>query len=142
LLWALTALLFVGLAVGSATDLGRDITSLGRHEAFSGGWYEARRKVQALAILGLGAGWLVGVAAIVRRYPRGRRRFLPPAMIGSAVVAYVGIRLVSLHQVDGLLYRRAVAGVEVGTWLELAGVATAFAITAMLAARPDRHSAT
>jgi len=37
-------------------------------------------------------------------------------------MCFVGIRLVSLHQIDGLLERRHVAGVRVGAVLEVVGV--------------------
>jgi hypothetical protein len=45
-----------------------------------------------------------------------------------ALVAFAAVRLVSLHQVDALLYRRRIHGVKVDAVIELAVLATAIVL--------------
>jgi hypothetical protein len=128
--WLLSAVVFLGLAVARAADLGSLITQLGRNEAFSQGWYSHRRRFQALTIAAIGATWVIVVAASLWRVPARRRRYLPAALAQFTLMCFIGIRMISLHQVDSLLYRREVAGARVGTLLELVLLAIAVAATA------------
>jgi hypothetical protein len=134
--WFLTAGLFVIVAVGRAADLGQWVTQLGRGEAVSHGWYHHRRKVQVALVGAIGATCLVTVVVAMFRLPARRRRYLPAAVVVFTLMCFEGVRLVSLHQIDALLYRRHIGGVEVGTILELIGVSIAVAIT-FWQPRPD-----
>jgi hypothetical protein len=127
--WFLTGALFLFMAIGRATDLAGWATSLGRDEALTQGWYDHRRKFQALAVGSLGAIWFVTVGLALWRVPERRRRYLPAAVVSFTLMCFAGIRLVSLHQVDSVLYRREIAGSQVGGLLELAGIAVAIAVT-------------
>ena len=51
------------------------------------------------------------------------------ALLSFTIGCFAGIRTISLHQVDGLLYRRFLAGAKLGTVVELALLAVAFAVT-------------
>jgi len=127
--WVLTAGLFLMMVVGRAANLGGWATSLGRSEALSQGWYLHRRKFQVIAVGSIGAAWFVTVVVALLRVPARRRRYLPAATVVFTLMCFAGIRVVSLHQIDGLLYRRHLAGVKVDAILELFGVAVATAIT-------------
>jgi hypothetical protein len=71
-------------------------------------------------VVGLvGAGWFVAVSVACLRTPERRRRYLPMGLAVVTLAAFVAIRLVSLHQVDSVLYRRHIEGVRVGTLIEL-----------------------
>jgi hypothetical protein len=128
--WLLTAAVFLAMAIGRAADLGGLATEFGRSEARSQGWYNDRRRIQAVVIGLLGATWLVVVAVSLVKVPARRRRYLPAALAVFTLMCFVAIRLVSLHQVDSLLYRRQIAGAQVGTVVELALLAIAAALTA------------
>ena len=128
--WLLTAGVFAIMAVGRATDLSDLITRLGRDQAYACGWYEHRRRIQAAAIVVVGAAWIVTVAVAVWRVPARRRRYLPAFIAQFTLVCFVGVRMVSLHQVDSLMYRREIARAQVGTLVELALLAIAVALTA------------
>ena len=127
--WLITAGLFLMVVFARATDLGRVVTQLGRGEALSHGWYSHRRKFQALVIGAIGATGVTAVVVALFRVPARCRRYLPAAIVVFSLMCFAGIRLVSLHQVDALLYRRSVAGVDVGSALELMGVAIFVALT-------------
>jgi hypothetical protein len=128
--WLLTAAVFLAMAVGRAVDLGGLATELGRSEARAQGWYADRRRIQAIVIGLLGATWLVVVAVSLLRVPARRRRYLPAALAVFTLMCFVGVRLISLHQVDGLLYRRDIAGAQVGALAELFLLAVAVALVA------------
>jgi hypothetical protein len=128
--WLLTAAVFAVMAVGRATDLSDLITRLGRDQAYAGGWYEHRRRIQAAAVVVVGAAWVVTVAIAVWRVPARRRRYLPAFIAQFTLVCFVGVRMISLHQVDSLMYRRDIAGAQVGTLVELALLAIAVVLTA------------
>jgi hypothetical protein len=127
--WFVTAGLFLLVVLARATDLGGWATALGRDEAVAHGWYSHRRKVQALVVGSIGAGWFFTVVAALLRFPVRRRRYLPGAIVVFTLMCLAGIRLVSLHQIDAVLYRRSIAGVKVGALMELVGVFIAVAVT-------------
>jgi hypothetical protein len=120
--WFLTAALLAVMAVGRAADLGGLVSELGRREARAEGWYEIRREYQAAAVGLIGAIWLVAVIVAVWRVPERRRRYLPPALVVFTLICFAGIRVVSLHHVDTLLYRRSIRGVRIVAIVELAGI--------------------
>jgi hypothetical protein len=127
--WFITAGLFVIIAVGRAIDLGQWITQLGRGEAVSHGWYNHRRKIQVALVGAIGLTCVIAVVLAMLRLPARRRRYLPAAVVVFSLLCFQGVRLVSLHQIDALLYRRHIAGIQVGTVLELVGVSIAVAVT-------------
>jgi hypothetical protein len=127
--WFVTAGLFLLVVVARATDLGGWATALGRDEAVAQGWYSHRRKIQALVVGSIGAAWFLTVVAALLRFPVRRRRYLPAAIVVFTLMCLAGIRLVSLHQIDAVLYRRSIGGVKIGALTELIGVLFAVAVT-------------
>ena len=128
--WLLTAAFFLAMAVARATDLGGLATELGREQAVQHGWYADRRRVQALGAIVVGAAWLVTVAIALWRVPARRRRYLPAALSVFTLMCFIGVRLISLHQIDGLLYRRDLGGAQFGSVVELGLLAIALLLTA------------
>jgi len=45
-------------------------------------------------------------------------------------MCFIGVRLISLHQIDALMYRRDLAGAQFGAVVELALLAVAVLLTA------------
>jgi hypothetical protein len=129
--WLLSAAFFLAMAVARATDLGGLATELGRSEALEQGWYDERRRIQAYGAALVGAGWLVTVAVALWRVPARRRRYLPAALSMFTLMCFIGVRLISLHQIDALLYRRELAGAQFGAVVELAILAVAVVLTAV-----------
>jgi hypothetical protein len=129
--WLLSAAFFVAMAVARATDLGGLATELGRSEAVEHGWYADRRRFQAYGAAVVGFGWLVTVAIALWRVPARRRRYLPAALAVFTLMCFIGVRLISLHQIDGLLYRRQLAGAQFGAVVELVLLAIAVLLTAV-----------
>jgi hypothetical protein len=127
--WFVTAGLFLLVVLARATDLGGWATALGRDEAVAHGWYSHRRKVQALVVGSIGVAWFLVVVAALLRFHVRRRRYLPAAIVVFSLMCLAGIRLVSLHQIDAVLYRRSIAGLKVGALMELVGVLVAVAVT-------------
>lgn len=129
--WLLSAAFFLAMAVARATDLGGITTELGRNAAVEQGWYADRRRYQALGAGIVGLGWLVTVAVALWRVPARRRRYLPAAVSVFTLMCFIGVRLISLHQIDGLLYRRQLEGAQFGAVVELALLAVAVVLTAI-----------
>ncbi len=121
--WFLTAALLAVMALARAADLGELVSDFGRRTARDEGWYEIRREYQAIAVASVGAIWFVSVVLAVWRVPERRRRYLPSALVVFSLVCFAGIRIISLHQVDTLLYNRPILGVRIVTIVELTGVA-------------------
>ena len=133
------------MAVGRASNVSDLLTELGRGRARSGGWYDVRRSVQAWVIGAVAAVWAVTVAVAVWRVPERRRRYLPTAVVVFTLVCFIGIRLISLHQVDALLHNRDVRGVTVGAVIEVGLLLLVLAVSAWRfrrpnKARPDGHT--
>jgi hypothetical protein len=59
------------------------------------------------------------VAVSLKNKPPRRRRYLAHIVALSAIIAFAAIRLVSLHQVDSVLYRRDIGGVRIVSIVEL-----------------------
>jgi drug/metabolite transporter (DMT)-like permease len=121
--WFVTAGLLVVMAIGHLVELGGLASQLGRREAVSEGWYEQRRKLQAIAVASLTALWLVIVLVVSRWVRERRRRYHAMTLIILSLVFFTGVRVVSLHQVDDVLYHREVFGVKIGTAIEVLGLA-------------------
>lgn len=117
--WFLTGALFVVMAIGRAGDVADRVTDVLRERAVAGGWYQSRRRVQGLVVAGLGLTWFVAVMTACWRVPARRRRYLPMIVVVLTIGVYAAIRIVSLHQIDGVLHNRRVAGARYGTVIEL-----------------------
>ena len=66
-------------------------------------------------------------------------RYLPHVILLSTILAFAAIRLVSLHQVDTVLYRRDVAGVRIVALVEL-GLLAATVLVTLTTARFPRNA--
>jgi hypothetical protein len=119
------------MAVARATDLGGITTELGRSAAVEQGWYGDRRRYQGIGAAVVAFAWLVTVAVALWRVPARRRRYLPAAVAMFTLMCFIGVRLISLHQIDGLLYRRQLEGAQFGAVVELALLAVAVVLTAI-----------
>lgn len=122
-------------------DVAGDVANLGRRAAGSEGWYGGRRPVQAafiLAILGL----TLALSACVWRLAGSRTpRLRVPLLLFLALLGYVVIRTISLHQVDAYLNRTvARSDVHEGDAVELAWVLTVAGTVVVSAARQGNKS--
>jgi hypothetical protein len=127
--WFLTAAVFVVMAVGRATALADVVADVGRREAIAAGWYDGRRRYQVMVVGAFFGAWFVTVVVALWRVPERRRRYLPMALLTVTIVCFAAVRLVSLHQIDAVLYRRQVMGAKVGAAVELVLLAMAAALS-------------
>jgi hypothetical protein len=127
-IWFVAAGILMVMALTRGSDLVHLLPDLGRRQAHSEGWYERRRGVQAAVIAALGAALVCTVAIALQWVPPKRRHYLPEAVVVLALVVFAGVRLVSLHQLDALLYRRRIDGVKVDALIELAVLAAAIVV--------------
>ena len=127
-IWFLAAGILLAMALVRGTDLVHLLPDFGRRRARSEGWYENRRELQAVVIAAVGAVLVGAVTVAVWWVPANRRHYLPEAIVVLALVAFAGVRLVSMHQVDVLLYRRRVEGVKLDAVIELAVLAAAIVL--------------
>ncbi len=118
--WLLGAALLAFMGIAQLVDLGGIISDAGRDQARSRNWYGIRRSYQAAAVGAVAVIWGVGVLVSIWRVPERRRRYLPAAVLIFTLVCFGAIRVVSLHQVDTLLYRRSIEGVRVVALAEMA----------------------
>lgn len=132
--WFLSAVFLLVPAAGHV-GLGEIVADLGRRAARRDGWYQARRGLQALAVCGIAATWGIGVLVAIWGAPDRRRRYLPSVMMLSGLLCFAAIRLISLHQVDTLLYRRSIAGVRFVVIVE----SVAMALFLYAAVRSQQH---
>lgn len=117
--WFATGGLLLVMAAGRAGNVSHLLTDIGRAQARSDGWYDVRRWLQAGVIGAVAAVWAATVALAVWRTTERRRRYLPTAIVVFTLVCYVGVRLISLHQVDALLHHRGVRGLADGAVVEV-----------------------
>ena len=106
-------------ALAELAGAGGHLAQIGRTVAHDEGWYQGRRRVQAVVILGLAVVSLVAsVTAIwlTRSQPWSVRGLVVLVVV---LVGFVAIRTVSLHQVDGYLYTRVSGNLTLGTTLEV-----------------------
>jgi hypothetical protein len=111
----------VALGINKQLDLQTALTEVGRGLARQQGWYEVRRPVQAVFVLGVA---LVGIATSVWMGSQARKgsRGLRHALFGAVVLsAFVVIRAASFHHVD-LLLGENLAGLRLNVILELWGI--------------------
>lgn len=138
--WLLSAAMLLTMGMTRLGGFGDLVSELGREQVRSSGWYEGRRVLQAGIVAVVTGVWLVSVLVAILRVPPRRRRYLPHAVVVSAVVAFAFVRLVSLHQIDSLLYRRDVAGARVVAVVEVLLLACVVPATFIWARFPGRAS--
>ncbi len=114
-LWQVLMIGLVGLGINKQLDLQSALTELGRIVANDSGWYEQRRRVQRVFILGVGlVSFALGCGLLfsMRRMPPATR----VTMLGAcALLAFVLVRASSFHHVD-LFIRASFWGIR-GNWL-------------------------
>jgi len=135
--WVILTVLLVGLGVNKQFDLQSLLTEVGREIARSQGWYERRRHVQELFVVGIalaGIGLLVFFGVLIRKSLA--RQGL--ALLGMVFLAcFVVIRASSFHHVDYMLHLQ-LAGVKLSLIVELGGIGLVM-VTAARNARRERQ---
>ncbi len=108
-------------ALASAVDLHERVAEVGRLIAQGDGWYAGRTALQTGAVLGVAA--VAGVVLwVMRRLLSEQAGQFRLVVIGVVVLlAFWGIRAVSLHDVDTVM-RFSVLGVRVQWLIELTGI--------------------
>ncbi|MCH8617402.1 hypothetical protein LZ016_14990 [Sphingomonas sp. SM33] len=120
--WLGTGLFLVLLGLNKQLDLQSLLTEAGRSIAQREGVYDARRLIQAVFILALATGSILGVATL-SGWLRRSAASVKAATVGIVLlISFILIRAASFHHMDGWVTQR-VAGIRSGWWLELAGIA-------------------
>ncbi len=103
LIWAATALLLALLMVNKQLDLQSFLTAAARCHAVEAGWYEDRRAVQRLFILGVAGTAVTGfaLAAWIFRGSLVRNFLLLTGMF--LLLAFIAIRAAGMHGVDAFI---------------------------------------
>lgn len=120
LFWMISAAVMLFLAVNKQLDLQSLLTMIARCHSQLAGWYNDRRVVQKLFILGVAGSGAValGLLALLLRGILGRVWL---ALLGLAFVCvFVVIRAASFHHVD-ILISSSVLGFKINWLLELPG---------------------
>lgn len=141
--WFAAAGVLSVLLVGRLTGIGSNAYAIGRREAIAGGWYwSERRRLQGAAILGLGTASVVGVVVVARLMGDRTRRYLTPLACLLGLVGFAATRIVSLHQIDAVLYRRPILGARIASLIELTLTTGLVVVAAYLTQHfdEDRHS--
>jgi hypothetical protein len=139
--WFATAALLLAMTLGRASDVGDLVADLGRRRASAEGWYEARRSLQVGVVGSIAAIWGIVVIVAIWRVPERRRRYLPTSLIVFTLVCFAGIRMVSLHQSDALLYNRDIGGVTIRAVIELSLLAVTMLVASWQLRAPRAHQA-
>jgi hypothetical protein len=116
--WFLTSALFGSMAIAHAGGLGGAVAEYARSGAYADGWYESRRPIQVVVVGAVALIWAVVTLLALWRIPERRRRYLPMTIATTTLMCFPVIRLVSLHHVDTLLYRRSIEGLGIGVIIE------------------------
>jgi hypothetical protein len=125
--WLATAALLALCAISKPLDLHEFIADIGRWIARAGGWYEDRRRVQAVLAVAGGAVSLLALAVVGWRVRRAPGRY-GIALAGLWLITlYAGLRVVSLHPLDAWLATRLPRGIR------LHGIVEAFALVLIAA---------
>jgi hypothetical protein len=138
--WFLSASVLVMMGVARAGAVGDLVGDIGREQARSSGWYDARRTFQAIGVVAVAVVWAIGVIVAIWRVPPRRRRYLPHVVAFSTVIAFAAVRIVSLHHLDAVLYRRDIGGVRIVAILELSLLASTVVAAFVTSRFPGRHS--
>jgi len=120
--WIATAVLLAVLGLNKQLDLQTLVTDLGRVLAQHQGWYQERRGVQTLVVLGTLVVSILTALAVFRRF---RKFWSDNLLLGAGITllaTFVVVRAISFHHVDVLLGTR-VAGMKFNWLFELTGIA-------------------
>jgi hypothetical protein len=138
--WLLIGAIYASMALVLTFDLVGTFGGLGREYARADQWYESRRPLQVAVVTIVGLIWFSIIVVGIWRVPERRRRYLPSALLCTTLVCFAIIRLVSLHQIDTIVYRTSVAGVPIGTVVEHVGVVLAVVLIVEAVRRPVADS--
>lgn len=117
--WAVVAVAMVVLGINKQLDLQTWLIEHARRAAFDEGWYDQRRRVQAVFVVGIAAAGFAATAWGARQL-RGVAHHVALALVGlGAIVSFVAVRAASLHQIDHLL---SLGPIRLNTVLELGGI--------------------
>jgi hypothetical protein len=131
--WFAAALIVGVLALSRQVDLASQLAATGRQVFRTEGWYPDRRPVQEATVLAvLGIAGLVGVAGMVLMLVRRHAQIIPGFVTLLGLGTFLAVRAISLHDIDALLYRRALGHVQINALAEL-GAVVAVASAAALA---------
>lgn len=119
--WRIAVVLLILLGFNELLDLQTLLTSTGRAVAQANGWYEQRRSVQYLFVIGLGlAASCAGLAILWltrRTHPAIRMALLGFAFIGLFVL----LRAASFHHLDDIL-GSGMSRFNFGSFQEVSGI--------------------
>jgi len=135
--WIATTVLLAALGLNKQLDLQSLVTDLGRVLARQQGWYQDRRGVQTLVVLGTFAVSLLTALAVFRQF---RKFWLDNLLLGTGIIllaTFVVVRAISFHHLDVLLGTR-MAGMKANWLLELTGIATIW-LAAFRERKPRSH---
>lgn len=120
--WLTLTVLLALLGINKQLDLQTWLTATARAMAVDQGWYEVRRIVQVIFIVGISAVGLVAtIVAVV--LARGPWRALRASLVGFVLIAsYVAVRAASFHRVD-MVIGYEVLGTRLNWVFELGGIA-------------------
>lgn len=133
LAWWLLAAAVLVLGLGRELDLGSAITERGRSWARSQGWYPDRRSLQRRADLAVLLAGAVLILVLLAAFRRNARTSLPAFCVLVLLATFVGIRAISYHDVDQLLYNHPWHGLRLNTAIEI-GLTLGMAGSALWAA--------
>jgi len=119
--WACLAVGLAFLTVNKQLDLQSFMTAIARCAAQAQGWYEDRRIVQMLFILGLGLFVLVFGLYFMWLLWGTMRRSLWPLLGAVLICGFVLIRAVGFHHMDILINMRLPGAIRVNFLLEIPG---------------------
>lgn len=139
-LWLSLAAMLAVLVLVRAAHLQHVFTDLGREEARESGLYDVRRLFQVTLLGGLAAAWCGAVTVAAWRVPARRRRYLPAIVAAAAIIGFAGVRAVSLHHIDAVLYNHPLAGLRIVVVVECALLGM-LAVAVLLAVRRSRPGA-
>ncbi len=117
--WAAVGGLLVLMALARVGHVGGRLYFFGRREAEAGGWYGSRRPLQALVVAVLAVIALAITVVGGRRIGAEHRRYAPTLIVLLGLVLFSVVRVISLHQIDSVLYRRPIDRVRLGPVLDL-----------------------
>ena len=92
------------------------VANVGREAARNGGWYGDRRVAQTIAVCTITATAILLYPLAIWAYREARYR-LPLATV-FLLLAFIATRAISLHQIDTVLYRRMLGGIQQNQLIE------------------------
>ncbi|WP_448563041.1 hypothetical protein [Trichothermofontia sp.] len=134
--WGSIALILIALGINKQLDLQSWLTIAGKELAQKQGWYNHRRWVQLLFILGIMGTLTFGVRKVQPILTRQRRSAFFGLIGLGFLSSFVVIRAASFHHVDRLI-GLSLGGIRMNWVLELGGI-MAIAIAALINLLPSR----